>query len=168
MPAGEHHYFGQSALVSQTYSGGNIVRLLLEKGADSDVPDDMGRIAFSCAASQSDGTILIYLADYNPDGLSRRDFYGRTPLHLAATHGELQSVRAPLAMESIGCEIQDEFGHTAINGAQRKGYDDIVQAIHKMSGGVDEDSHPRIITSSRPVLSVEWDACMLGMRPDET
>ncbi|KAJ5906798.1 uncharacterized protein N7473_003714 [Penicillium subrubescens] len=78
---------------------GEVVQLLLEKGANPNSLDDVGRTAFHWAAFWSHNTILESLAGYSPMGPNKRDFHGRTPLHVASALGHLQSVLALLAMK---------------------------------------------------------------------
>ncbi|KAJ5365134.1 hypothetical protein N7517_008020 [Penicillium concentricum] len=111
-----------------------VVQLLLENGADINSEDNDGRSVFSHAASENRYTNLTALfTSTKIRNIHRPDRYGRTPLHIAATHGHLQSVLTLLKSDGVDCEAQDKFGRTVLSDATLRKRFDVVKILDTFS-----------------------------------
>eukprot|EP00301_Raphidiophrys_heterophryoidea_P006769 c12703_g1_i1.p1 GENE.c12703_g1_i1~~c12703_g1_i1.p1 ORF type:complete len:1692 (-),score=437.89 c12703_g1_i1:416-5491(-) len=62
--------------------------------------------------------------------LNKRDYEGRTALHIAASHGSFHAVEL-LVASGINVAIKDEFGHTALDDAIIAGAEDIAKLLRE-------------------------------------
>lgn len=74
------------------------------------------------AAAQGDLTSMKALATRGAD-CSQADYDRRTPLHLAATAGNLQMLRFLVAQPRVRVNVCDRFGHTPLQDAAQHGFE---------------------------------------------
>jgi len=137
--------------------GEEVVKLLLRKHAEPDMPDtEYGRTALSWAAGRGHGGVVRLLLSsrlvnsgsigsrwgktqrvmrvlfgrkyVNPD---RPDNYGRTPLSWAARYGRDESVGLLLEREGVSPDRPDNDGQTPLSLAARNGHDGVVKLLLK-------------------------------------
>jgi len=137
--------------------GEEVVKLLLRKHAEPDMPDtEYGRTALSWAAGRGHGGVVrLFLSSrfinsgsigprlgktqrvmgvlfgrkyVNPD---RPDNYGRTPLSWAARYGRDESVGLLLEREGVSPDRPDNDGQTPLSLAARNGHDGVVKLLLK-------------------------------------
>lgn len=89
------------------------------------------------AAARGDLSELRRLVARGAD-VSRGDYDGRTPLHLAASEGQEEIARMLLA---LGCERQpkDRWGNTPLDDAIREGRDSIVALLSESTDDVEDE-----------------------------
>ena len=100
----------------------NVVRILVQEGADVNVADNgyRGSTPLMLAAAYGQWEIVSFLTKHDPASVNTADNYGRTPLMLAAEHGHRETV---LLLISNGAQV---------NVGESNGYTPLVLAsIHK-------------------------------------
>jgi ankyrin repeat protein len=113
--------------VAATYGHAEIVKVLLEHGADADRAGPDGHGALFCAIKHPDVLELLFGAI--PDGSNPRDEHRNlTLLHSAADHGAVESARLILA-RGIPVDSRDAYGHTSLHSAAKFGQLDVVQLL---------------------------------------
>ncbi len=125
--------------VAATYGHAEIVKVLLEHGADPDAAGVDGYSALFCAIEYPDALKILFGAI--AEGSNPRDRNnGRTLLHSAADHGAVESARLILA-RGIPVESRDPYGRTPLHSAAEFGQLDIVQLLldHNADPGAVDD-----------------------------
>ncbi|KAK4233622.1 ankyrin repeat domain-containing protein, partial [Achaetomium macrosporum] len=89
-----------------------VVRLLLEKGADCEVKDDNGWTPLSYAAWEGHEEVVRLLLEKGPN-LEAKDSGGRTPLWYAAGNGH-DAMSAPLLEKDADREAKDRLTRTPL------------------------------------------------------
>ncbi|WP_424245263.1 ankyrin repeat protein [Elusimicrobium posterum] len=105
--------YGQRAVhYAATYCATDIVKFLIENGADLKEKDNNGRVPFHWAALNGcvDTMELLY-----PKGvdIDMRDYQNYTPLIYAAMHGRTEAVKW-LVERGVQLDLQNEKGQTAL------------------------------------------------------
>jgi cytohesin len=96
-----------------------MVRLLLESGADPNVTDERDKTPLHFAAQEGNiGALQVLLA--GGARLNARDRAGNTPLHDASVTGHLDVVKE-LMSAGADVNVQDDRGRTALHEAARTG-----------------------------------------------
>lgn len=120
---------GQTPLHLAVANGNaEMVRVLLEDGAELDLPDASEQCsALHVAAQNGDVDIVKLLVRYGADleACTRRQ---QTPLHLAALHGH-PGVVAQLLRYHVRLDSQDADGMTAQQLAVKNGHHNVVELI---------------------------------------
>lgn len=123
-----------TALIAASFAGrAAMVKALLGKGADPEIPNGQGRTALVVAADQGHAEVvrLLLRAGAAPD---RQDFQKRTALHVAGWQGHEEAVKALL---SGGADpgIRDAAGNTPLALAAAEDVPGTVEAL--LDGGAD-------------------------------
>jgi ankyrin repeat protein len=104
---------GWTALISSIYRGNNeVVKLLLKKGANTEVPANDGTTALIRAAIRGDAEIAKLLLEKGAH-IEARNNVGETALMMAARYGSAEVVNLLLA-KGASVEAKDNKGSTAL------------------------------------------------------
>ncbi|KAJ5502993.1 hypothetical protein N7463_005867 [Penicillium fimorum] len=127
--------YGQTALSCvAACPNPELILLLLENGADINTEDNHGRgVIFYAASENRHSNLTAIFTSTKIRNIHRPDRYGRTPLHVAAARGHLQSVFTLLKIDGVDCEAQDEFGRTALSEAILRKRFDVVELLTTFS-----------------------------------
>lgn len=90
-----------------------IVKLLLELGADVNQPDPYGVLPIQEAAGIDDGRLLEFLLQRLDLDINRTDRDGSTVLHYAVRRGQERNVRRILENKALNVRLKDKSGRTA-------------------------------------------------------
>lgn len=154
--------FGKTPLFWAAISNHHeLVRLLLEKGADANLKDNVGRRPFEQATNREIAALLqkhttppyverlndIQIAavtgddigikrllDRNPDLVKTSTVLGTTPLHFAASKGHKEIVALLLGRRAV-IDARDLNGSTPLHTAAGDGFTEVVELLLK--GGAD-------------------------------
>lgn len=120
---------GQTPLHLAAANGdADMVRVLIEDGAEFDMPDSgAGLSALHVAAQCGHERVVDLLVRYGAD-LEARTLHQQTPLHLAALHGQ-SGVTAQLLKYHVKLDRRDAEGMTALQLAEENGHRDVVGLI---------------------------------------
>lgn len=136
--------FGKTALHAAVEANSReLVKLLVERGADVSGQDKMGRNCFAQAAATGKVDIIEYLLDTwsSQDSttwhLLTQDLDGRTPLHLSVKSGTEKAVELLLKAGDAAtlCSQSDRYGATPLHLAAAYGSLDIVEIL--LNSGAD-------------------------------
>ena len=116
-------------LAASHSSDPDVVRLLIEAGADLAARGERDSVAIHHAAARNaNPTVVAALLEAGAH-LEARDLYGKTPLHLAAHHNDSLAVVAALLDAGADFEARDESGDTPLHEAARWGSLAVVAAL---------------------------------------
>ncbi|OAQ99952.1 hypothetical protein LLEC1_04023 [Akanthomyces lecanii] len=121
-----HHLIGWAV---QQFS--NIVKLLLENGANVEVKDEDGRTALSYIAEQGHEAIVKILLEKGAN-VEAKDRNGQTPLSWAAEKGH-EAIVKMLLEKGAYVEAKDKGGQTPLSLAAEKGYEAVVEMLQRKS-----------------------------------
>lgn len=120
--------YGETALYGAAEQGHmDIVRLLLDNGADIHVQDKFDETPLHSAAEQGHTDIVRLLLDNGAD-IHAQTESGQTPLHGAAKEGHIDTVQL-LLDNGADIHVQAEYRGTPIHGAAGGGHTDIVRLL---------------------------------------
>lgn len=124
-------------LYMATYSGHiDIVRFLLDRGADWAYQDKRGLTAIHLAARTGQVEVLQVLREYGGDIHCRAKYYGKTPLHCASRGKSLPMV--DFVVENGASLIEeDEDGAYPIYNALVKGSTEIIERLLELGSPID-------------------------------
>ncbi|KAN0137681.1 Ankyrin repeat-containing domain protein [Lactarius tabidus] len=108
----------------------DIMRLLLDHGANVDMRDNSGNTALHFAVSEGHPDIMRLLLDCDAN-VNMRDISGNTALHVAASEGHLEVARILLKL-GANVNSQNDMGLTPLQRASqgwRKGQRDIIRLL---------------------------------------
>lgn len=132
---------GRSALliaIDKNYP--NIVKAVLEKGADPNMEDTNGRTALMIAIEHQSLSFVQMLLTYKASADGQNTF-GETALMYATMYNSIDVVEELLAHEA-NVNLQDQDGKTALIYASRDGYTEIAQMLLAKEARVNtQDSH---------------------------
>lgn len=118
--------FAQFCRTKDTYG---IYKLLLEKGADCNVPDLFATTAFHGALSNQNLEIIQLLLDHGADMTAVNEF-GETALHWAAK-GSHVDVLEYVIDQGFDIELEDNRGASALHHAASSGHPDACELLLK-------------------------------------
>ncbi|CAG8889738.1 unnamed protein product [Penicillium egyptiacum] len=161
---------GQTALSwAASHKNTKVLQLLLKHGADVDTEDNLGRgVVFYAASGNAYTNLAALFTSTNIRNIHQPDRYGRTPLHVAATLGHLQSVLMLLESNDVDCEAQDEFGRTALSDAIVRKRFDVVKVLKPFSETESQVTVESVLepTSQRDTIK-NCDVCMADVLEGE-
>ena len=122
---------GNTPLNLAVYNGrAASARLLIDAGADINIPDKYQQTALHMAACNGYNDIVDALIKRPDMNLNVRNENGDTPLNVAADNGRAASARL-LIDAGADINIPDKYQQTALHMAACNGYNDIVDALIK-------------------------------------
>ncbi len=117
-----------------------LVWVLLQRRADPNVADSLGRTALLEAAAGGHLGIVSMLLDATVDvDVNARTTMGEAPLMAAAGAGHVAVVERLLSVPGVDANLCDEGGQTALYAAASKGHKAVVAAL--LDSGKDIDLH---------------------------
>lgn len=151
------------------WSTESVIRLLLEKGADINTKDNASRgVVFYAASENRYKNLAVLFTSTNIRGIHHPDQYGRTPLHVAATRGHLQSVLTLLKTDGVDREAQDEFSRTPLSDAVVRKRFDVVKALETFSETSSQVTLESVVgATSQLEVEVDCDICGVGILKGE-
>ncbi|KAF3927190.1 Ankyrin-3 [Dactylellina cionopaga] len=148
-----------------------VVKLLLGKGVEVDLGDNLGRTPLSCAAEGGHERIVQLLLTNGKLDCNSGDHYGATPLSLAARLGHSAVVELLLAQEGVDFDCTDKLGRNALAWAAMKDQTNVVQLLVNKykERGMSEPSLDTTIRSEPYFDSGRGcDVCLFGISGGQT
>ena len=129
---GRGGYRNGTALMQAAVSGSDeVVKLLLAKGADPNVRDNMGVTALIYAAARPDESIVKLLLDGGADAnINVMDSFGGTALTAAVRRHDAAIVKMLLA-KGADVNARNQSGESAWSMAMESGYQDLAGILRK-------------------------------------
>ena len=107
---------GYSALHYASYRGNiEIIKLLIENGADVDVTNLLGINVLHMASQGNEPNSIVYFVEKHKLKLNKKDDSGSTPLHWACYSGSEDVLNFILAYKDNDLNIQDKEGYTPLH-----------------------------------------------------
>lgn len=125
-------YHGETALTLATSLGGtdlDIIKALINRGADINYQGDEGYTAIMYAISNYDTEILNYLLTINGYNINIQNDYGQTALHVAVDYYNGEAIDILLNTTNINQSILDNQNMTAKAYADHLDYDDLYNKL---------------------------------------
>ncbi|XP_071083828.1 ankyrin repeat domain-containing protein 16-like [Haliotis cracherodii] len=116
-------------MLACTKNGPEVIRALLQKGADPALRNKDGWNSFHIAAREGSVEILQLLLHHDDQLWNTVSKNGRTPLHTAALHGCTDVVRFLVGSCDYPCDMVDSCGTTPLMDALRAGHVDTAQVL---------------------------------------
>ena len=117
------------AVEGQKFEDGSVLRLLLEHGADVNVPNNTGWTPLHRASCNGAPEVVRLLLEHGADiNVPNKD--GWTPLHLASSKKGPEVVRV-LLEHGADVEAKDKNGETALQVATDRGHDKVVELLRE-------------------------------------
>ncbi|KAF8244875.1 ankyrin [Wilcoxina mikolae CBS 423.85] len=123
------HHAGKTLLsLAATFGRGEIVEMLLAKGADPRIQDSTGKTPFHLAAEAGHSGVaeMLLTAGVNPRSTDRAL---RTPLHLATAAGHLDIIEMLVSRKDGSLEIVDDDGNTPLSISLESGNIQCIQVL---------------------------------------
>jgi hypothetical protein len=133
--------YGATALHDAAINGHvEIVRLLLQNGAEVNAKDKIGNTPLHWAASEGHVDILHLLVE-NGANLEAQDVDGERVLHRAAYNGNLPFIQELISRYHVDIYAKDADGRTALSWARHGNphSNPTVTAFLQANGGIDDD-----------------------------
>ncbi|KAJ1468491.1 ankyrin repeat-containing domain protein [Baffinella frigidus] len=111
-----------------------ILKVLLQGGADGSMPDLCGRTAMICAVQKGNAAAVAVMIQYSVDVNARADKYGKTPLHHAVAMGNA-GLTEMLLNAGADIEVKDNAGYRPLHHAAANGQENTTQIL--MDWGAD-------------------------------
>ncbi|ETP25617.1 serine/threonine protein kinase [Phytophthora nicotianae CJ01A1] len=148
-------YQGWTPLIHACESGDpdpGIMEVLLDHGADVNARDNEGStpLMHVCLAGDADSSVVQLLADHGAD-INAQDGRGKTSLMLAASNGDLKTVKQLLTL-GADSSLVDNFKHTALDYAKTHGHRQVQELL------VSKLSHTQLrsFDSRATATSTKW------------
>jgi ankyrin repeat protein len=106
----------------------DVVKLLLDKGADSAAVDNDGSTPLHYAAIGGKAETVKLLLEYSKDDIDARDLFGRTSLFWASARGYHEVVEI-LRLHGSAVDARDHYGATPLLVAVRNGNEEVVKRL---------------------------------------
>lgn len=106
----------------------DMVRALIEAGANVNAKDDYGYTPLHRAAGRSRVYIAGMLIEAGAD-VNASDIFGMTPLHEAAINGDAGDVASVLIEAGADVNAKDDYGKTPLHMAAERGHADMVRLL---------------------------------------
>ncbi|KYQ89680.1 ankyrin repeat-containing protein [Tieghemostelium lacteum] len=152
---------GWSPLLSATSSGHiNMVKVLLEFGANPNDTNDTKKSPLHYASSKNRVDIVDLLLDYGAK--SFKDSNGMAPIHRAAAIGSVEVIKRLLTKAKVNIDSQDSQGDTAAHIAAESNYENVIELLLENNADmtIENSDHktPIDITSSQTIKYIikEW------------
>ena len=130
--------YGASVVGPERHCGGaayngheDVVKILLERGADPDKADIEGLTALSRAVIWNHKDVVKMLINAGAD-LDKADKKGRTPLHFAAYYADKEMV-SQLLQKGADHKKTCNKGLTPLKTAENRGHSDVVKILREPS-----------------------------------
>ncbi|MDZ7693969.1 MAG: ankyrin repeat domain-containing protein [Balneolaceae bacterium] len=122
---------GPTALMFASYNGHlDVIRYLVDNGAQLDRKNKEGRTALMFAASGPFPDVVQYLLEQGADPNRTDMAEGWSPLMYAAAEGNTEVVKILLS-HGADPELKDKDGDTAADFAQNNGHTEIAKLLKK-------------------------------------
>lgn len=139
----------------------DVVKLLLEHGADKNGKDAYGQSLIMTAASNHRPEILAMLIAAGAD-INAANQYRITPLAVAAEQGHLDLVNM-LVAAGAKVNARDTAGGTALSVAILRGYKEIVEALLKAGTDVQRDKEDLLaLAADKPEIKALLEQAIAG------
>ena len=99
----------------------NVVEHLIEKKANVNVLNDIGKSPLFSASTTNTGEIVNILLEAGSQDLNARDIYGNTPLHYAASRHNSRALLALFSAGATGVNRKNFAGETPLHKASDSG-----------------------------------------------
>jgi ankyrin repeat protein len=113
-----------------------VVKLLLDKGANINQQDNNGKTALHIAAQYGETKVVELLLDRNAN-IDQQDNNGKTALHIAAECGETEVVKL-LLDRNANIDQPDNNGKTALHIAAECGETEVVKLLLDRNANIDQ------------------------------
>ncbi|QTG98974.1 ankyrin repeat domain-containing protein [Wolbachia pipientis] len=127
-----------------------IVKYLVESGADLDIKYEKGFTPLHFAAVFGDLELARYLIDEEGVSFNVLDKYGRSPLHIASENGRIELVKYLVGEKKANLNLQDKNGMTPLHFVAENGHLGIVKFL--IDKGADFFLRDRLFKST----PIEW------------
>lgn len=114
----------------------DVVKLLLEKGADLTVANNSGWTPLHAASLNGHIEVIKLLLDTSKVEASSKDNAGRTPLLYAAKNGNEAAIKLLLATNRVDVDSVDYYNSTPLSIAARIGHRDVLALLLTQSQGL--------------------------------
>jgi len=121
------HLAAASADMSPSPAGADVVRALLQGGANASCTDATGETPLTLAVATDQSTVVVELLNAGSP-VDAQDVDGSTPLHGAARVGARNSAQVLLA-HGAPTDVTDAKGFTPLDYAKRRGFRSVANAI---------------------------------------
>ncbi|KAI5811833.1 ankyrin repeat-containing domain protein [Pyronema omphalodes] len=130
-----------STMLLQACRAGNaeIVRILLERGVDVNLPDGKNGTPLSWACHHGHDSVVELLLQASRIEINSKHEFGRTALLTASEMGNVSLVKLLLQSDSISINARDYNGRTALSWAAWNGHDSVVRLLLQTKT-IDENS----------------------------
>ena len=113
----------------------DVVKVLLDAGADVEAKDSKGRPSLHCACAVENLEIVQMLVKAGA-AVCEVDDKSDTCLSVAARQGDIETVRYLLGLPEVDVNHRNLLGHTALDCAGEKPHADVVQVLLEHGGEV--------------------------------
>jgi ankyrin repeat protein len=165
VPLNVQDHLGRAALhVAVALGNTDLVRALVEKGADTAVVDHDGITALM-EACKLDNLEMVKLLATKP-ALNARSREGATALMWAAAYGRLRAVQALVALGADVNAVTNNGQVTALTAARTKGYIDIAKILADAGGREPPPPEPPKAIDYSKTTKAQWFARFRELRYD--
>jgi hypothetical protein len=117
-----------------TYGHNNVVRLLIEKGADLEAKTNRGETALQQAAGNGHEVVVRQLLEHNSDDASYKKWIATAQLYQASTESDAAAMQQ-LIDDGADIKVKDIGGETASDRVARRTI--VQQAFYQPIIGID-------------------------------
>jgi len=138
-----------------------IAKILLDAGADPDLPDGGNRSPLWYAASRGEAAVVSCLFDQPVDVNRKENEYGETPLMAAVSRDRIEAVKLLVTHPQVDVNsayVYGSFSDTSLTVAVQKGNTEIVKILLEQ---------PRLNVNAEPVFNRTALRCAVDKRHQE-